>query len=493
MSGERASVALEARYRRAAVIAVLLFVLGAGFVFFKGSLFGGGYQLRAVISSASQLRSGSEVRIGGIKVGQVRSIDRGPGSASVVQFTIAGNGRPVHRDATLIVKPRLLLEGNAYIDLSPGTPGAAELADGATIPLAQTAITPQLDQVLNVFDSPTRDSLHRSIAGLAGGLGSAPPDVTAATGSGYRGLRRAVHELDGSLHSVRQVVHATRGTQPGDLHRAVDNSADMISQLADNPQALADSVTHFNRVIGTLAAASAPLAASIAGADRVLKTAPASLTKIDAALPHLTRFATALRPTLHTAPDTLRKTNRLLDQIGAVTRPQELPRLLDRLKPITSNLPSLEPRLRALFAYTTQVTDCISTHVVPVLNTKIQDGKHTTGDPAWLDLLHAVTGFTSASTSFDGNAGTFRAGLAFGPTALQGVIPGLGTIAGNINQDIQGVRPAWLGYGVEPPYRPDAPCADQKLPMLNVQPAPAPRWGLHAISGTTLSKLVKRK
>ncbi|MCW3017056.1 MAG: Long-chain-fatty-acid--CoA ligase [Solirubrobacterales bacterium] len=481
MTGVRGTT-LESRHRRAAVVAVLLIAVSTTFVFAKHSLFGGGYEVRAVVSSVSQLRGGSEVRIAGVKVGEVDGIDRGPADTSIVRMTVDDSGRPIRSDATLTVKPRLLLEGNAYIDLSPGTPAASELADGATIPLGHTAISPQLDQVLNVFDSPTRESLHGGIAGLAAGLGGASPAPTSAGGSGSQGLRDAVRELDGALGSVRQVVHAVRGTRPGDLPRAVRRSGDVVAQLAQSPRALADSVTNFNRMMGALADESTSLAASVSGLHRVLQAAPASLTRIDAALPALTRFAGVLRPALRDAPVTLRKTNSLLDQVKAVSRPAELPGLLDRLDPVTSDLPALEQRLKALFGYTTQVMDCISTHVVPVLNTKMQDGTHTTGDPAWLDLLHAVTGFTSASTSFDGNAGTFRAGLAFGPAALQGVIPGLGTIAGRLNPDVQGVRPVWLGYGVEPPYRPDQQCADQPLPNLNAKAGPPPDWNLRRIA-----------
>ena len=91
--------------------------------------------------------------------------------------------------------------------------------------------------------------------------------------------------------------------------------------------------------------------------------------------------------------------------------------------------------------------------------------------------LHAVTGFTSASTSFDGNAGTFRAGLAFGPALLQGLIPGLGTIVGQHQHRHPGrAARSWLGYGVEPPYRPDKPCAEQKLPDLNAATGAPPAW-----------------
>ncbi|MHB8689987.1 MAG: MlaD family protein [Solirubrobacteraceae bacterium] len=478
---------LEARYRRAAIIAALGLVLATVFVFARHSLFQGRYEIRAVFSSVNQLRAGSEVRIAGIKVGQVDGITAGPSNTSIVDMGIDNAGLPIHDDATLTLKPRLILEGNGYIDLNPGTPAAADLKAGGTIPLAQTAVSVQLDQVLNVFDVATRGALQGSIASLASGLGPAPR-ASAAAQPGYGGLRFAVRELDGALTSIRQVAHATRGTQPGDLGHSVGSSRDVTAQLARSPQALAGSVTSFNRVMAALAEEDQPLAATIGGLDQVLLVAPGSLTRIDAALPPLTHFADALRPAMHAAPITLSKTNRLLDQIDAVVQPTELPRLLDRLAPVTATLPQLEQRLRTLFGYTAQVTGCINTHVVPVLNSRIQDGASTTGDPAWLDLLHALTGLTSASTSVDGNGGTFRVGVAFGASELQGVIPGIGKIVGQLDPGVQGVRPIWLGYGVDPAYRPDQQCVAQPLPHLNAESGPAPSWDLHAVSPLQASK-----
>jgi virulence factor Mce-like protein len=478
----------QARYRRAAIIAALGFVAITVFVFAHQSLTQGGYRIRADVSTASQLRTGSEVRTAGIKVGQVTGISRGPDNTSMLDISIDGNGLPVHDDASLTVKPRLLLEGNAYIDLNTGSPGAPDLQQGTTIPLARTAVSVQLDQVIDTFDAPTRGALTRSIGGLASGLGNGSPASTSDRGPGYAALRDAVRAFDGSLGSVAQVASAARGTRPGDLGHAVVSSSAFTAQLAQDPAALANSVSAFNRVLGALAAEDQPLALGIRNLDGLLTVAPGSLTKINAALPPLTSFANALRPAMQAAPIALTKTNRLLDQVDALVQPAALPRLLDQLAPVTAQLPQLEQELRGLFGYTTQVTDCIGTHVVPVLNSKITDGANTTGDPAWLDLLHGVTGFTSASTSFDGNAGTFRAGLAFGLTALQGIIPGLGTFVGQLVPQIEGVRPKWLGYGVEPPYRPDQPCATQQLPNLNAQSGPAPNWSLHPAVDRTNGK-----
>jgi ABC-type transporter Mla subunit MlaD len=469
----------QRRHLRAAIVATLALVLGTAFVFARQSLFQSGFRVRAVVASASQLRTGSEVRIGGIKVGVVDGISAGPRNTSTIEMRIDDQGLPIHDDAALTVRPRLLLEGNAYVDLNPGTPGAAPLHADAVIPLSHTAVSVQLDQVLDVFDSPTRHALQASVAGLAGGLGRGTGEPPTSP-SGHDALRAAVRALDGSLIDITRTAHAIRGTRSGDLGRAIASSGDVATQLAR--EALADSVTGFRRVMGDLAAEDHPLAQTVSGFDALLRAAPPSLTKIDSALQPLTQFAGALRPAMHTAPVTLRKASALLGQVGGLTRPAELPRLLEELAPVTSALPSLESRLRTMFGYTNQVTGCIATHVVPVLDTKIQDGANTTGDPAWLDLLHGITGFTSSSTSLDGNAGTDRAGLAFGAAALQGVIPGIGTVAGQLSPQIEGVRPVWLGYGVEPRYRPDQPCAHQPLPNLNAESGPPPSWDLHSVT-----------
>jgi hypothetical protein len=48
---------------------------------------------------------------------------------------------------------------------------------------------------------------------------------------------------------------------------------------------------------------------------------------------------------------------------------------------------------------------------------------------------------------------------------VTGAIPGLGKVVG-ISPKIEGLNPVWLGYGVNPPWRPDQPCQQQNLPNL---------------------------
>lgn len=460
---------------RAGAIAASLLVLITAGVFLKENPFSHGYEIRAVFSSANQLKGGSEVRTAGMMIGQVSAIEPGPGHTALVTMRIDDAGRPIHSDAQLAVKPRLILEGNAYIDMRPGTPNAAEMPAGATVPLARTSVSVQLDQVLDVFDLPTRNSLQSTFAQLSRGLGEAPPTEPATAGAGYDGVRRAVRELDGALGSVSRVARAARGTEPGDLTGAIDSTGDLAAQLVRDPRALADLVTNFDRVTGALADQDDALAATVKGFDAVFRDAPPGLSAIDAALPSVTTLGRALRPALHAAPPTLRKTSRLLDQIAAAVHREELPALLDELAPVTGTLPTLEKRLQTLFGLTRPVTDCISTRVVKTLDMTIEDGPNTSGDPVWLDLMHLFTGLSSFSSAVDGNGGTVRLGVTGGDRNVSQILPGLGRVVGRAPK-VNGVRPTWLGYGVNPPFRPDQPCADQAPVNLDARSGPPPSW-----------------
>jgi phospholipid/cholesterol/gamma-HCH transport system substrate-binding protein len=462
-----------------ALIAVVVLVLGTVFVFTKQNPFAGKFTIRGVFSSAAQLHDGGEVRIAGIQVGQVSQITAGPHGTALVTMQIGSNG--IHKDATLTIKPRLILEGNAYVQLEPGSPAAPDVRAGAVIPEAQTATSVQIDQVLDTFDQPIRGALQSSVAALSSGLRGS--SVSAAPG--WAGLRDAVRQFDSALPPVATVAAALQGTRPGDLGRAISSTADLTSQLAQNPAALADIVSSYNTTFAALASENTALASSISGFDAVLKAAPTPLRQLDAALPTLTTFASELRPALHAAPAALTHANALLDQVAAIVAPGELPTLLSHLSPTLALAPGLESRVQTLFGYSNPVTSCIATHVVPTLNMKINDGNNTTGDPIYLDLVHAETGLTGFSSAVDGNGGTVRVGITTGDRIVDTLFPGLGRIVARLPNADQ-VRPNWLGYGVLPPYRPDQPCATQPLPHLDVPAAASPDW----LRGAQLSHFV---
>lgn len=476
LNGTERDLAAARRTRRAAVAAVAAIFAGTVAVFVGHDPTAQPYEIRGVFASSNGLRNGSPVRIAGVAVGAVTGIERGPGNTSIVSMRIDGRGRPIHRDAELAIKPRLLLEGNFSVALRPGTPSAPELPSGGLVPRARTTVPVQIDQVLSTFDLATRGALHRTISELGAALGPDPgadPSGRSAAPRGSRALRSAVDELRRTLPSASKTAGALRGTAPGDLGRTVRSVRDVTTQLAADPVALADGVTNFRRLTGVLAEENTPLRATTRSFARLLRVAPPALRAVDAALPATTRFADALTPALRTMPGPLRQTDRLLTQLKGLFRANELPALVDDLSPTLRRLPPVERELLSLAPLLTQANRCLSSRVTWMLNQKLQDGANTTGDPVYLDAAHAETASGGIVAGFDGNGVAIRAGLTQDGTALNGVIPGLGHVVGRTPK-ITGIRPAWLGYGVEPPYRPDERCADQPRPDLTARSAPAP-------------------
>ena len=477
--GSRQSSA-ERRYLRAAIFAGAALALATVAVFTGTGPLSSHYEISGVFASANDLVPGSLVRIAGVDVGQVSSITPGPGKTSLVTMDIGNAGLPIHSDATLAIEPRLILEGNFYVNLDPGTPSAPVLRSGGLISEGATSAPVQIDQVLGTFDRPTRTALHDSIQNLSTALG-AGVTLSSATGgvgpipTGYGGLRAAVRALDQALPSIRKVGIDAQGTTAGDEHIATHSFRDFTTELAQDPTALAGLVTNLNTVTGALSAEDQALASSVRLLDRTTQAAPAALTALDGALPTLTASAQALTPALRSAPAPVREATALTAQVQALVEPAELPALLQRLAPITATLPRLEVLLGHLLPLVTPVNRCLSGNVIPALDKTVPDGHLTTGDPAWLDLLHAATAITSVEGGFDGNGSALRAGLAEGASTVSGVLPGVGQVAG-FAPSFVGLRPTWLGFGVLPPYRPDQWCDKQPLPNLAAASGPAPAW-----------------
>ena len=93
------------------------------FGFTKAVPFRHHFEIQAVVKNSNLLRPHSPVRIAGVNVGEVVEVGRYKHTnLAVITLRINDNGQPIHRDATLKIRPRLFLEGNFYVDLKPGTP-----------------------------------------------------------------------------------------------------------------------------------------------------------------------------------------------------------------------------------------------------------------------------------------------------------------------------------------------------------------------------------
>ena len=194
---------------------------------------GGGTEVSAVFRSAQNLRPNSPVRIAGVEVGKVTSVEppgrlrglrrgdrRRPastanGSGAVVTMEIDDDGLPLKEDARFELKPRLFLEGNLFVNVSPGSP-SAPVADGDYIfPPQQTSNTVQLDQVLTDSSRPT----PARPAGLPRPVRQRADRST----NGAESLQELYKTSPGAFKYTSQVNQALLGENPHDLSSLIVN------------------------------------------------------------------------------------------------------------------------------------------------------------------------------------------------------------------------------------------------------------------------------
>ena len=149
---------------------------------------------------------------------------------AMITMQIDDSGLPIHRDATLKIRPRLFLEGNFYVDLQAGhAVGAGRSTTAALIPVTQTATPVQLDQVLTALQSDTRGNAAAGAprASATRSTRSRPPPTTPSRIPSVRGLtggqalNKTLETSPQSLRGTAQVTDRLLGTEPHDLAKTI--------------------------------------------------------------------------------------------------------------------------------------------------------------------------------------------------------------------------------------------------------------------------------
>ncbi|HEX8647976.1 MAG TPA: MlaD family protein [Thermoleophilaceae bacterium] len=424
------------------------------------------YKLKMVVESASELHSRTPVRIAGVEVGKVKKVERGPGSLATVTMEIEQRGLPIHRDATAKVRPRIFLEGNFFVDVSPGTPSSPRMKDGGTIPIGQTAMPVQLDQVLSALRHSNRRDLLDTVKNLAAAL----------DGGGAQALNASMPYAAPAFVQGAQAFEALRGTEEHDLSRTIASSQRLMTALADREGDLADAVTGLARTSVALAGRREQLARSIPEFDALQREARPAFTALNHLFPTARRLVADIRPGLRELPETLRIANPVLGQLEGLLGPAEVPALVRTGGPAIRALARLQPHLRGLLAQLAPVIDCVKDNVIPMLTDSIEDPPLTDGRPKlpiYRELLNGFAGQTSGSQNFDGNGHSLRYHAGFGDESFgTGYVPSAGeAVVGVSPEPLLGSRPRFTGQ--VPPYRADVPCRTQKVVDLRAETGPA--------------------
>jgi virulence factor Mce-like protein len=459
----------------AGLIAIGLIAIGSYFAFAKAIPFRHHYQVQFVATNANLVQPRSVVRIAGVDVGQVDKVERYKKTKlSLVTMRISDRGRPLHRDATLKIRPRLFLEGNFYVDLKPGTPGSPELPDGGLIPVTQTAHPVQLDQILNSLSKPVRASLQGSLRGLADAFDTRGPN---GEKTGAEALNGTLATSTQSLRDSAVVGQALLGPHAHDLSAALEGFAKAAKAIADNEDAATSLVRDFNATMTALAAQSPALARTVALLGPTAQNARLGFASLRAALPSTRKFARDLIPAALATPAAANAADPWFKQATPLLSKRELGGWLRDFRDVAPGLASLASGTKQFLPSIDDFNRCITSVILPSGNVKIDDGPLSVPVENYKELWYAMVGQAGEGAGFDGNGSFLRLVASPGATPIETGKTNYGKQSYFTTTSIPPLRSKPAFTSKLPPLRRDVKCLTQPVPDPNGVGASGPADG----------------
>jgi virulence factor Mce-like protein len=456
-------------------IAILLILVGLYLAFSKRIPFTDrGYELQAVFQNAQNVAEKSPVRIAGVNVGEVIKVEPMPESnAAVLTMTVSEQGRPIHSDARVQLRPRLFLEGNYFLDMRPGSPSAPELEEGDQIPIQQTSNSVQLDQILtNTLQADVRGNLQLLLKELGDGLQKY---------GGAEGLRELYLTGGPAYKNTALVNEAFLGTEPRDLSNLVRNFDRVAVALTRNEEQLKDLVTNLRIVTGSFAAEDQALASSIRQLPGVLEAARPAFDSLNASFPPLRAFAREVLPGVRSTVPTIDASLPFIRQLRALVSRSELRGLTADLRPTIPQLAKLTRRQVPFMEQARALASCFSNVVIPWSNDQVGDGDvDAAGDPIFpvhKETGYGLVGIAGESRSGDANGQYIRVAVGGGTNTVVTPAPvgsGItGPLSGVSMNPLLGAEPSIVD-SARTPIKPGVPCENQETPDLGATLTPPP-------------------
>jgi virulence factor Mce-like protein len=462
---------------KALLIGVVLLVLASYFVFEKQLPFTHHYTITAVVRNSNLLAPGSPVRIGGVDIGKVTST--GPyGDPNLAQVTmqIDSHSNEIHSDATIAIRPRLFLEGNFYVQLSPGTPGSPPLGDGGTIPVDHTTEPVQLDQVLDAFPAGIRTRLQQAVQGFGQALDTKPTPADAKRFpplvrnlTGAQAINQTFDTSASSLRDSAIVSEALTGPTGTELQQTIRGFGRASSGLAAADRQLTALVSDFDQTMRATAAQQRPLRRAVALLAPTVRNANLAFSALYTSFPTTERFANALAGSLPQLPPTISAALPWLAQAKPLFSEPELQGLLRALSPATGALATLAHATLRFLPKITAFNRCITGVFLPTGNVVVNDGALSAGVPNYQEFWYAMAGQAAEGQGADGNGNYLRINASGGPyTVESGKTNYFGqTDVGFAQMAAKPLhtRPAYPNS--VPPLKRTVPCYTQPIPNVN--------------------------
>ena len=222
-----------------------------GLLLFLWTTFGGpvplkpeGYRVKVPFSEATQLAQESDVRIHGVSVGKVKSINlanSGPNKdLAVATIEIDSPYAPIPANTRATLRQKTLL-GETYVELTQGDRNGPRLAEGGTLPRAQVEPSVQLDEIFRTFDAKTRASFQSWMQQLA----------IASAGRGAD-LSAAIANLEPFAQDANKLLRVL-DTQQGAVQQLVRNTGEVFGALSERQGQLSGLIRNSGIVFHTTA------------------------------------------------------------------------------------------------------------------------------------------------------------------------------------------------------------------------------------------------
>jgi virulence factor Mce-like protein len=436
------------------------------------------FQFKAVFPTANNLSVDSAVRIAGVNIGHVVKVEGQEGTNNaVVTMEVKDSGLPIHKDATLKVRPRILLEGNFFVDVEPGTPGAPTISDGDTIPASQTSAPVQIDQLFTALQKDTRKSLQVTLKELGAAFVDKPTAEQDADQPIYtkgktaaQALNSAVTHGGPALRDAAIVQTALLGERRDDLTGLIRAVARIGDELGPREREVEDLLVNFNTTMAAFADESPSLTQAVAELGPTVVAAYEGLGRINESLPAIREFSEALIPGVQQTQPTINAVTPWLRQVQPFVSQSELGGLLDNLVPATASLALATSRGIPSIKQGDLLAKCASQVILPSGDRVMPDGDFSTGKPNYQEFWYAMVGLTGEGSNFDGNGQFVRAQAGGGvyPVQLKGAGVDGGTLYGNGLGKPLGTKPAWTTKA--PAVKLDAACYKQPIPDFAATP-----------------------
>ena len=363
----------------AAIVLVLLLLFSGG---------GEKNTYKLLFETGGQLVEGNEVRIGGVAVGSVDTIDLTEDNQALV--TISTEQELTEGTEAVIRQTSLSGIANRYVAIAPGPNDSPELSSTDPLPQQYTVAPVDIDQLFDTFRPRARRALQDVIEGQAGIYVDRGPEAN-----------RTYKFFNPGLSSTERLFAELTRDERVFTDFLVDTGK-VTNSIASRRDDLTSLVSNANEALGAIARENSSLDRDLVALPPFLRQSNTTFVNLRATLDDLDPFVAAALRTTTDLPAFLRdlrpvaeRSIPVFDDLGhAVFEPGPANDLADSLR----DSPEFEQRTRSAVGPS-----------IAALQDSLANVRFAV--PYSPDLMAFVTKFAEATAYYDGNGHYARVGL----------------------------------------------------------------------------------